>query len=110
VAALLVSAREPDVVLRALDMRYGRPELVVADFAIFASRVRNCVEVICLLDRTPTEYLAAPELFQAIISKILPLLRAQWLDYAARYEASGSIKARKSSRFLAPRVSLRHNP
>jgi hypothetical protein len=69
VAALLVSAREPGVVLCALDMRYGRPELVVAheatvvralprvsgkgkDFAIFASRVRHCVEVIRLLDHT----------------------------------------------------------
>lgn len=52
------------------------------DFAIFASRVRNCVEVIRLLDRT--EYLASPELFQAIILKISPLLRAKLLADARR--------------------------
>lgn len=121
VAALLVSAREPGVVLRALDTRYGRPELVVAhevaavralprvngegkDFAIFASRVRNCVEIIRLLDHS--EYLTSPELFQAIISKISPLLRAKWLDYAARYEAGGLSKLENLADFLAHEIDL----
>ncbi|XP_073954819.1 uncharacterized protein, partial [Choristoneura fumiferana] len=97
VAGLLAAARAPAAVLAALDARFGRPELVVMhevaavralpkvnydgkDLAIFASRVRNCVEVIRLLNQP--DYLCSPELFQALWSKLPLLLRPRWLDYA----------------------------
>ncbi|XP_063821243.1 uncharacterized protein LOC135071381 [Ostrinia nubilalis] len=99
VGALLASARDPDVVMSALEARFGRPEHIVLneiaqvkalprlssidggrEMCQFACRVRRCVETIRVLNQA--EYLASPELCNTIVSKLSALLRARWADFA----------------------------
>ncbi|XP_061714619.1 uncharacterized protein LOC133523124 [Cydia pomonella] len=120
VAGLLAAARDPGAVVAALDARFGRPELVVMhevtavralpkvsydgkDLVIFASRVRNCVEVIRMLNKP--DHLRSPELFQALWSKLPALLRPRWLDYAHSCNGSAS-KIEMFADFLSREVDL----
>ncbi|XP_063386428.1 uncharacterized protein LOC134672453 [Cydia fagiglandana] len=120
VAGLLAAARDPGAVVAALDARFGRPELVVMhevtavralpkvsydgkDLVIFASRIRNCVEVIRMLNKP--DHLRSPELFQALWSKLPALLRPRWLDYAHSCNGSAS-KIEMFADFLSREVDL----
>ena len=121
VCVLLVSARDPADVIRALDMRFGRPELIVInetnsvralpkvsmdgkDLALFACRVRNCVEIIRLLNQT--DYLRSPELFNALVTKLPLILRTRWLDYAFMHETNEFTKIEMFANFLMREVDL----
>lgn len=119
-AALLVSTREPGAVLSALAMRFGRPELVVLqevaavralpkvgaegkDLATFAYRVRNCVEIIKLLNQS--DYLRLPDLFQVLIAKLSSLLRTRWMDYASS-SSDNETKIEMLADFLSREVEM----
>ncbi|XP_059058147.1 uncharacterized protein LOC131851643 [Achroia grisella] len=121
VAVLLVSARDPIEVIQALALRFGRAELIVlqevasirslpkvntdsSDLHKFSCRVRNSVEVMRLLEQRP--YLESPELFQSVLSKLTPLLRTRWADYAATHFTQRTTKLELLASFLAQEVDL----
>ncbi|KAL0831974.1 hypothetical protein ABMA28_001474 [Loxostege sticticalis] len=121
VSMLLVMATSPNDVLEALDRRFGRPEQIVLqevnavralpklgtevkELHIFTTRVRNCVEVAKLVQHS--DYLRSPELFGALLSKLSPLLRARWLDFAETHEDAGQARVELLSHFLNREVDL----
>uniref|UniRef100_A0A2A4J8D5 Uncharacterized protein n=1 Tax=Heliothis virescens TaxID=7102 RepID=A0A2A4J8D5_HELVI len=121
VSMLLVMAPHADDVIAALDRRFGRPEQIVikevnairalpklgqevSSLFPFATRVRNCVAVTKLLHHT--DYLRSPELFGALLSKLTPLLRARWLDFAASHENGNQARVELLSDFLNREVDL----
>ncbi|XP_052750564.1 uncharacterized protein LOC128200612 [Galleria mellonella] len=121
VAVLLVSAQDPTQVIQALATRFGRPELIVlqevammrslpkvnidcSDLHKFACRVRNSVEVMKLLEQRC--YLESPELFQSILSKLTPLLRTRWADFAASHFHQEVTKLELLASFLTQEVDL----
>jgi hypothetical protein len=71
--------------------------------SIFATRVRNCVEVAKLLDTT--DYLRSPELFAALLSKLPQTSRTRWFDYA-KTNYTGQSKIELFSDFLSREVDL----
>lgn len=126
VAVLLVAARDPSEVIRALETAFARPEQIILveiaavralpklsnhesanEINVFACKVRNCVEVVRLLQRP--EYLASPELSNEIVSKLTPLLRSRWADFAASREAAGPGRYRLEllADFLTHEANLR---
>lgn len=129
VCVLLATALQPSVVIQELDRRFGRPEQIVLrevasirilprinndlkELSMFSSRVRNCVEVVKLLNET--DYLHSPELFSVLINKLPILLRTRWIDYAAARATanahgpeSSSARVEMLSEFLAREVDLR---
>jgi hypothetical protein len=99
----------------SLDRRFGRPEQIVLrvvtairalprvtgdlkDLATFAARVRNCAEVVKLLNET--DYLGSPELFSALINKLHPLLRTRWPEYAAAQASAAAPSSRAKVELL----------
>lgn len=123
VAMLLVSADDPEQIIRALESRFAQPEYIVLqqlalvrslprlatyeaprELNIFACRIRNCVEVIRLLNQP--EYLAAPELANTIIGKLTPLLRSRWADFAVARVCSGKFKLENLADFLENEANL----
>ncbi|XP_052755581.1 uncharacterized protein LOC128201752 [Galleria mellonella] len=121
VAVLLVSAQDSTQVIQALATRFGRPELIVlqevammrslpkvnidcSDLHKFACRVRNSVEVMKLLEQRC--YLESPELFQSILSKLTPLLRTRWADFAASHFHQEVTRLELLASFLTQEVDL----
>lgn len=120
VGTLLVMARHAFDVVEALDRRFGRPEEIVVqevnsiralsklgnevrELNIFATRVRNCVEIARLLEHH--DYLRSPELFGTLLSKLPHLLRTRWFDYA-KVNWTGQPKVELLSNFLSHEVDL----
>ncbi|KAF9795469.1 hypothetical protein SFRURICE_004841 [Spodoptera frugiperda] len=98
VGCLLFSQSDPQVILDALERRFGRPEALIMteldkvkilprlkedprDICIFASRIANTVGTIEALKRI--HYLHSPEMSHCIIEKLTPILKHKWYDYAA---------------------------
>ncbi|XP_050560566.1 uncharacterized protein LOC126912465 [Spodoptera frugiperda] len=98
VECLLFSQSDPQVILDALERRFGRPEALIMteldkvkllprlkddprDICIFASRIANTVGTIEALNRI--HYLHSPEMSRSIIDKLTPILKHKWYDYAA---------------------------
>lgn len=124
VAILLVAAHDPDQIIHSLNQRFGRSELILlneiskikalpklgnsespTEIAEFASKVRNCVETIKLLNQV--EYLASPELSNAIIGKLTPALRAQWAHFAY-YRSQEIFKLELVAQFLDHEADVRN--
>ncbi|XP_022837599.1 uncharacterized protein LOC111364790 [Spodoptera litura] len=98
VGSLLFIQSDPQVILDALERRFGRPEALIMteldnvkllprlndnprDICIFASRIANTVGTVEALHRI--QYLHSPEISRNIIEKLTPILRNKWYDYAA---------------------------
>uniref|UniRef100_A0A2A4IX21 Peptidase aspartic putative domain-containing protein n=1 Tax=Heliothis virescens TaxID=7102 RepID=A0A2A4IX21_HELVI len=118
---LLVSANDPMEVIDTLEMRFGRPEKIVLqeinavralpkvgtegkDLANFACRVKNCIGIIKLLDQF--DYLHSPEIFNSLITKLSPIIRTKWYEFAASHTAERMTKLEMLSDYLAREVEL----
>ena len=99
VASLLYTATDPEDVMKTLEQRFGRPELIVqqilgdirrlpqpsaapTDLNAFATKVQNAV---CAITNVKRDYLQGTSLAQAILNKMGRDLRTRWCDYAERH-------------------------
>ncbi|KAH9636358.1 hypothetical protein HF086_002592 [Spodoptera exigua] len=98
VGCLLFSQSNPQVILDALERRFGRPEALIMtelenvkslpklndnprDICIFASRIANTVGTVEALNRN--QYLHSPEMSRCIVEKLTPILKNKFYDYAS---------------------------
>lgn len=96
VASVLLSAEDPEDIIRALEGNFARPELIVfkevsalknlprlgqdlKELGTIANKVRNSIYTIRLLQ---VEYLYSPELFHAVLGKLNANIKARWTDFA----------------------------
>lgn len=115
VECLLFSQSDPQVILDALERRFGRPEVLIMmeldklkllprlkddprDICIFASRIANTVGTIEALNRI--HYLHSPEMSHCIIEKLTPILKHKWYDYAANKKLEDTPVLKLLSMFL----------
>ncbi|XP_073943425.1 uncharacterized protein [Choristoneura fumiferana] len=99
VAARLITTRSSAAdILKTLEMRFGRPDLVLhkligsmkrlpkltgarSDLLVLATKVANCVAAIEATERM--EYLHNPDLVTEVVGKLTESLVYRWLDYWA---------------------------
>ncbi|XP_059061142.1 uncharacterized protein LOC131854040 [Achroia grisella] len=113
VSSLLLSQHEPNVIIEALERRFGRPEALILiemdrikslskitdnprDLCVFAGKIANTVATIEALKKT--QYLHSPEMTRLIIEKLTPIIKNKWYDYALKKEDIPELK--KMSVFL----------
>ncbi|KAH9630623.1 hypothetical protein HF086_007047 [Spodoptera exigua] len=94
VGCLLFSQSNPQVILDALERRFGRPEALIMtelenvkslpklndnprDICIFASRIANTVGTVEALNRN--QYLHSPEMSRCIVEKLTPILKTNFM-------------------------------
>lgn len=97
VSSLLMSATSPEEVMEVLQLRFGRPEIVIrkvvyqlkklpplppqyhTEIVNFAIKVKNYVTTIQRI--RCTDYLRSPELLNTILGKLPTALINKWADY-----------------------------
>ncbi|XP_072930770.1 uncharacterized protein [Epargyreus clarus] len=102
VLSQLFTASNPDIIMRTLEMKYGRPEFIIdrameelkkipklgsasTDLYEFAVKIQNIVYTIKSIDRRG--YLRNPLLVRDVMDKLSPHLISKWAEYAANNEA-----------------------
>ncbi|KAL0882586.1 hypothetical protein ABMA27_001036 [Loxostege sticticalis] len=121
VGALLSTANNPGDIISVLELQFGRPELIVLqevaavralpkvnfegkDLHFFAGRVRSCIAVMKYLDNK--SYLESPELYNSLLLKLTPAMRARWKDYAkSRFNPIVGTKLELLADFLVEEVT-----
>lgn len=103
VSALLITTTSADEVISTLEMRFGRPELILhklideikripkltgarSELIVLATKVCNCVSAIEATSNNG--YLHSNELASEVMSKLTEPLIYRWLDYNADIEES----------------------
>lgn len=116
VTDLLIGNTPPAQVMEALELRFGRSDLVVqqlttqmrklptipmnyqCDLFNFSIKVNNCVAAINAIGQL--DYLRSPELLFAITSKLPSILLSRWMDYAYNYRETNHPKLQLLASFL----------
>lgn len=103
VLSQLFTAGSPDIIMRTLEMKYGRPEYIIdkamddlkklpkvgyagTELYDFAVKIQNIVYTIKSVDRRG--YLQNPMLVREVVEKLSPHLITKWAEYAAANERS----------------------
>ncbi|KAI5636230.1 hypothetical protein NE865_11069 [Phthorimaea operculella] len=97
VYCLMSTANDPEIIMRTLEQRFGRPEYIIDkaledlsnlprlgnsshDLNLFAVKLQNIVCVLSTLD--DQGYLRNPKLAREVTAKLTPHLQTRWCDYA----------------------------
>lgn len=106
VAALLMSATSPDIVMSTLELRFGAPEGIIAgvmheirklsplsteyhkEIIPFSVKIKNYVAAVDALSRS--EYLHSVDVVSTILSKLPSVLLAKWVDYSYPHITTGT--------------------
>ncbi|XP_041978573.1 uncharacterized protein LOC121732686 [Aricia agestis] len=116
VTDLLIGGTSPAIVMEALELRFGHPDLIVQqltaqmrklsplsnnyhnDIINFSMKVNNCVATLNTLNQH--DYLRSPELLTSIVTKLPSVLISKWSDYAYDKLASSVPKLQLLATFL----------
>ncbi|KAI8429320.1 hypothetical protein MSG28_007815 [Choristoneura fumiferana] len=116
VTDLLIGNTPPAAVMEALELRFGRPEVIILnlttqlkklpalpttyqyDLINFSIKVNNCIATIRALNQQ--DYLRSPELASAVLSKLPSTLIGKWTDFAYQKLAEGKPRLEILGTFL----------
>lgn len=116
VTALLIGNTPPADVMKALELRYGRSDVIIMnlttqlkklpslpssyqnDLIDFSLKVNNCVATIRALNQQ--DHLRSPELASAVLSKLPSTLIGRWTDFAYQRLAENQPKLTLIAAFL----------
>ncbi|XP_073963851.1 uncharacterized protein [Choristoneura fumiferana] len=116
VSSLLISDATPSTILEALQLRFGRPELIIykiasqfkklqplpqayhTDLVNFAVKVKNYVAAAQSINQT--DYLRSPEVLNTVLSKCPSPLINKWADYIYENPDGNKAKLQLLSEFL----------
>ncbi|XP_072932272.1 uncharacterized protein [Epargyreus clarus] len=116
VTELLIGNTSPDVIMEALQLRYGNADIIIQhlisqvkklsplqnnyqhDIITFSIKISNCVATIHGLHKL--DYLRSPELLAAILNKLPNILLSKYTDYAYTRMSSDMPKLQLLAAFL----------
>ncbi|XP_072948385.1 uncharacterized protein [Epargyreus clarus] len=116
VTELLIGNTSPDVIMEALQLRYGNADIIIQhlisqvkklsplqnnyqhDIITFSIKISNCVATIQSLHKL--DYLRSPELLAAILNKLPNILLSKYTDYAYTRMSSDMPKLQLLAAFL----------
>ncbi|XP_072929539.1 uncharacterized protein [Epargyreus clarus] len=116
VTELLIGNTSPDVIMEALQLRYGNADIIIQhlisqvkkllplqnnyqhDIITFSIKISNCVAIIQSLHKL--DYLRSPELLAAILNKLPNILLSKYTDYAYTRMSSDMPKLQLLAAFL----------
>ncbi|XP_061717883.1 uncharacterized protein LOC133525593 [Cydia pomonella] len=122
VTALLIGNTPPAAVMEALELRFGRSDVIIMnlttqlkklpslptsyqhDLIDFSIKVNNCVATIGALNKP--DYLRSPELASAVLSKLPSTLIGKWTDFAYKKLDEDQPKLTLISEFLKQEAQM----
>ncbi|CAG9129221.1 unnamed protein product [Plutella xylostella] len=121
VAARIITVSSAQEIMKTLEMRFGRPDLIVqkiigeikkipklsssrTELVTLATKVSNCIAAITATNCS--DYLYSPDLVMEIVNKLTENLVYRWIDYSVTQDAARRPKLAALSDYLMREAEL----